>query len=241
MKKLRNVVLALIFTVIITVGCSAETNDNSSPTGSSPQQSLDLAIGTEDSQENRTDNEASELSVTEEQSEGQSKPTNASSKTLVVYYSATNTTERIANMIADYQNADVFKIEPVEPYTSDDLDWTNSDSRVCREHDTPDTRHVELTTTTVENFDSYDVIYIGYPIWWQKAAWVVDDFIKNNDFSGKTVIPFCTFSTSPLGESGTALAEMAGTGNWLEGMRFSGGADENEIKVWLDGINNANE
>lgn len=232
MKKILSAALTLLFTMTIITGCSTGTNDTAASESTPPQTS------TEQSDSNNTSDDGSQETVSDtEPSEEVSKDTTASSKTLIVYYTATGTTGRIAEVIADYENADIFVIEPVEPYTADDLDWTNSDSRVCREHDTPDTRHTELVTTTVDNFDSYDVVYIGYPIWWQKAAWVVDDFVKNNDFSGKTVIPFCTSVSSPLGESGTALAEMAGNGNWLEGVRFSGGASDDEVKKWIDSLN----
>jgi len=158
-------------------------------------------------------------------------------KPLVVYYSATNNTKRIGDIIADYINADIFEIEPKIPYTSDDLRWTDPLSRVNDEHNNPDTRHTELVSTDVENFDSYDTVFIGYPIWWYEASWVVDDFVKKNDFTGKTVIPFCTSSSSPLGNSGTKLAEMAGTGNWTEGNRFSSGASESSVKTWIDSFN----
>lgn len=156
------------------------------------------------------------------------------SKALVVFYSATGTTKGVAEMIAKAVNGNTFELTPAEPYTDDDLDWTNENSRVCKEHEQEDTRHVELTSTEVENFDSYDVVFIGYPIWWQSAAWVVDDFIKKNDFTGKTVIPFCTSSSSSLGESGTELAEMAGTGNWLEGERFTSSTTEDEVNDWVN-------
>lgn len=147
---------------------------------------------------------------------GYHKEPEETEKNLVAYYSASGTTERIADYIAEEMNADVFVITPVNEYTDADLNWTDSNSRVVQEHNNPDTRHVELVQTIPDNFDSYDNVFIGYPIWWQEAAWVVDDFVTENDFTGKNVIPFCTSMSSPLGESGTKLAAMAGTGNWLE-------------------------
>ena len=160
--------------------------------------------------------------------------TESTSNILVVYFSATGNTESAANLIAEATGADVFKLEPVEPYTDADLNWTDENSRVVYEHDNPDDRHVELVADTVENWDQYDTVFIGYPIWWGIAAWPVDTFIRANDFSGKTVIPFCTSASSGLGESGSLLAEMAGTGNWLEGRRFSSGANESEITAWVE-------
>ncbi len=131
-------------------------------------------------------------------------------KVLIAYYSATGSTRKVAEVIAEHTGGDVFEITPKEEYTNADLDWTNSDSRVSMEYDNPDSRHVELVTTEVENFSEYDTVFIGYPIWWGIAAWPVDDFVKENDFTGKTIIPFCTAASSGIGESGKLLAEMAG-------------------------------
>lgn len=158
------------------------------------------------------------------------------SKVLVVYYSAQGHTDNVAKQIAKNLNADIFVIEPKEEYTSEDLNYSDSNSRVSKEHNDESLRNVELKTTTVNNFDSYDTILIGYPIWWGIAAWPVNTFVKANDFTGKTVIPFCTSVSSSLGNSGKNLEKLANTGNWLDGHRFSSSASENEIKEWTDKI-----
>ena len=157
-------------------------------------------------------------------------------KTLVVYYSASGNTERVAKDIAEAAGADLFEIVPTEVYTSEDLNWTNSDSRVSREHDDESLRDVPLTTTEVPDWDSYDTVFIGYPIWWGIAAWPVDTFVKNNDFTGKTVIPFATSSSSGMGQSGSLLADMAGTGKWQEGQRFSSGVSSDDVQSWVNGL-----
>lgn len=157
-------------------------------------------------------------------------------KTLVVYYSASGNTERVAKDIAEAAGADLFEIVPTEVYTSDDLDWTNPDSRVSREHDDESLRDVPLTTTEVPDWDSYDTVFIGYPIWWGIAAWPVDTFVKNNDFTGKTVIPFATSSSSGMGQSGSLLADMTGTGEWQEGQRFSSGVSSDDVQSWVNGL-----
>ena len=157
-------------------------------------------------------------------------------KTLVVYYSASGNTERVAKDIAEAAGGDLFEIVPTEVYTSDDLDWTNPDSRVSREHDDESLRDVPLTTTEVSDWDSYDTVFIGYPIWWGIAAWPVDTFVKNNDFTGKTVIPFATSSSSGMGQSGSLLADMAGTGEWQEGQRFSSGVSSDDVQSWVNGL-----
>lgn len=157
-------------------------------------------------------------------------------KTLVVYYSASGNTERVAKDIAEAAGADLFEIVPTEVYTSEDLNWTNPDSRVSREHDDESLRDVPLTTTEVPDWDSYDTVFIGYPIWWGIAAWPVDTFVKNNDFTGKTVIPFATSSSSGMGQSSSLLADMAGTGEWQEGQRFSSGVSSDDVQSWVNGL-----
>ncbi len=169
-------------------------------------------------------------------SENESAASLETGKTLVVYYSASGNTKRVAEDIAEAAEADLFEIVPGEVYTSDDLNWTNPNSRVSREHDDESLRDVSLTTTEVENWEDYDTVFIGYPIWWGIAAWPVDNFVKDNDFTGKTVIPFATSSTSGMGQSGTLLADMAGTGDWQEGQRFSSGVSDKDVQSWVKGL-----
>lgn len=157
-------------------------------------------------------------------------------KILVVYYSASGSTKKVADQIAKNLNADLFEIEPVNAYTSSDLDWTDNNSRVTKEHNDESLRDIKLKNTKVDNWDSYDTVLIGYPIWWGIAAWPVDTFVKANDFNGKTVIPFCTSASSGLGESGNLLKQEAKGGNWKEGHRFSSGASSSDIKTWTDSL-----
>ena len=178
--------------------------------------------------------DASENTAAPEASAGES--TAESGSVLVVYYSASGHTKTVAGYIAQATGGDIFEITPVQPYTDDDLNWSDSDSRVTREHEDESLRDVELTTTEVENWDSYDTVFIGYPIWWGIAAWPVDGFVEANDFTGKTVIPFCTSSSSGLGESGELLAELAGTGDWQEGQRFRSSADQADVDEWVDSL-----
>ena len=166
----------------------------------------------------------------------QEQAAGGSGRTLVVYYSATNNTEAVAGYIAEATGGDLFELLPAEPYTSDDLDWTDRDSRVSREHDDEALRVVELENAVPDGWEDYDTVFVGYPIWWGIAAWPVDGFIATNDFTGKTVIPFCTSSSSGLGESGELLAEAAGTGDWLEGHRFPSRASEEDVQKWLSGL-----
>ena len=157
-------------------------------------------------------------------------------RTLVVYFSAQGHTEAVAEQIAENLDADIFEIVPADEYTSDDLDWTDDNSRVTREYEDESLRDVQLVSTEVPNWEDYDTIIIGYPIWWGIAAWPVNKFVEANDFSGKTVIPFCTSSSSGLGQSGELLREAAGTGNWLEGQRFRSNPSDDDIKEFTDSL-----
>ncbi len=165
-------------------------------------------------------------------------PSNEASgkKTLVVYYSATENTKKAAEHIASVTGGDLFELVPVKPYSREDLNWNDENSRVVYEYEHPAERKVALTTVTVDNFDKYDTVFIGYPIWWGIAAWPVNGFIEANDFTAKTVIPFCTSASSGLGDSGKLLKEAAGTGNWLEGKRFSSGVSETEVSEWIQNL-----
>ena len=157
-------------------------------------------------------------------------------RALVVYFSAQGLTEAVAEQIAENLDADIFEIVPADEYTSDDLDWTDDNSRVTREYEDESLRDVQLVSTEVPNWDDYDTIIIGYPIWWGIAAWPVNTFVEANDFSGKAVIPFCTSSSSGLGQSGELLREAAGTGNWLEGQRFRSNPSDDDIKEFTDSL-----
>ncbi len=158
-------------------------------------------------------------------------------KTLVVYFSATGTTQSVAQTIADTVGADLFEVVPSDPYTSDDLNWTNNDSRVSLEHNDEGLRAVALENTEVDGWDDYDTVFIGYPIWWGIAAWPMSSFVSANDFSGKNVVPFCTSASSGIGQSGKLLAELAGTGTWLDGQRFTRSTSESDIANWIAGLN----
>ena len=184
----------------------------------------------------QTPSESTPTQTPDDAANGEADNTTSSGKVLVVYFSASGNTKRVAEYIAEAAGGDLFEIVPTEVYTSNDLNWTNSDSRVSREHDDESLRDVPLTTTEVENWDDYDTVFIGYPIWWGIAAWPVDNFVKNNNFSDKTVIPFATSSSSGMGQSGTLLEEMAGTGDWQDGQRFSSGASQSDVADWVSGL-----
>ncbi len=230
MKRILTILFSLTM-IFSLVACSGQNEQSSRSSGSSNSSTEEITPSENSSepteQPDKPSDTASSKTPNEKTAEG---------KTLVVYYSATNNTETVAGYIADATGADIFELVPVEPYTSDDLDWTNSDSRVSREHDNESLRTVELEKSVPDNWDEYDTVFIGYPIWWGIAAWPTDTFVKANDFTDKTVIPFCTSSSSGLGQSGELLKEEAKGGNWLEGERFQSGASEDTVKEWVNGL-----
>lgn len=223
MKKLTALLLSVV--LVLSLAACGSANKPASSTTQPETSAPTEQPATEPSESSST---APAESVPETQPE--------TGKTLVVYYSASGNTERVAKDIAEAAGADLFEIVPTEVYTSEDLNWTNPDSRVSREHDDESLRDVPLTTTEVPDWDSYDTVFIGYPIWWGIAAWPVDTFVKNNDFTGKTVIPFATSSSSGMGQSGSLLADMAGTGEWQEGQRFSSGVSSDDVQSWVNGL-----
>lgn len=157
-------------------------------------------------------------------------------KTLIAYYSATGSTADVAAIIEDETGADVFVITPEQAYSTADLDWNVADSRVSKEHSDPALQDVALATTTPDGWDSYDTVIIGYPIWWGEAAYPVASFAKANDFTGKTVIPFCTSASSDIGDSAQRLSELAKGGEWMGGMRFPSAVNSDEVRQWVDDL-----
>ena len=219
-------ITALLLGLALTFSLAACSSESPSSSSSQPEPS-DASQEPSSSESSQSDSSAPESEPSD---------TSETGNTLVVYFSATGNTEQAANYIAEITGGDLFALEPADPYTSEDLNWTNEDSRVVYEHDNPDARAVELVADTVDNWEDYDTVFIGYPIWWGIAAWPVDTFVEANDFTGKTVIPFCTSSSSGIGDSGNLLEELAGTGNWLEGGRFSSGVTEETVQAWIDSL-----
>lgn len=157
-----------------------------------------------------------------------------SGDTLVVYFSATGTTKGVAEKIASVTRADTYEIKAAQEYTDADLDWDDSGSRATREQNDASARP-EIGSDPV-SLEGYKTVYIGYPIWWGEEPRIMDTFVESCDFDGITMIPFCTSGSSDIGKSAKNLADNAGSGNWLEGARFAGGASEDEIRSWIDGM-----
>ena len=239
-KKAGTLLAATVAAAMLLVGCGSATStgsaaSSSNSTGSSVSTSASSTASS--AQSTSTDAAQTVADADTEDADGtESTDASGSGKTLVVYYSATGDTKRDAEEIAKVTGADLFEITPAEPYTQDDLNWSNPDSRVSREHEDESLRDVPLSTTEVPDWDTYDTVFIGYPIWWVTSAWPTDSFVKANDFTGKTVIPFCSSLSSGIGSSAEDLAKLAGTGNWQEGQRFSSSVSEEDIDSWVESL-----
>ena len=156
------------------------------------------------------------------------------SNTLVIYFSCTGTTKGVAEKLANVTGADLYEIVPAVPYTAEDLNYNDRSTRATWEQDHPDTRP-EIGGDDVD-LTGYTTVYIGYPIWWGEEPRIMCTFVESHDFTGKTVIPFCTSGGSGIGRSGEDLAKLAGTGNWLKGARHSGSISEEELIAWVNGL-----
>lgn len=162
------------------------------------------------------------------------EPAVVENKTLVIVFSATGNTKAVAEKIAAITDADIYEILAKETYTEADLNWHDKNSRTTIEQNDPSSRP-EIGSGEV-SLEGYTTIYIGYPIWWGEEPRIMDTFVEKYDFTGITMIPFCTSGSSGIGRSGRNLEEKAGSGNWLEGARFAGSASEDEVRRWIDSL-----
>ena len=216
MKKIIALLTMAVF-ILMLAGCAAS---NSSSQAEKSQASNSAASKSE-----------TESSKAADETKAENSDTSNGSKTLVVYFSATGTTKGVAEQIASFTGADTYEITAAQPYTSDDLNYNDSDSRTTKEQNDKSVRP-EISSEKLD-LTGYDTIYIGYPIWWGEEPRIMDTFVESYDFSGKTMIPFCTSGGSEIGSSGDNLEENAGSGNWLEGERLSSSSD---IEEWINSL-----
>ena len=214
-------ILVIMMTVLLVFGLAACSGGSSDETADNGTEAIESQAADE-----AADAEAADAAdATDKQS---------ASDTLVVYFSVTGNTKGVAKKIAAITGADIYEIKPAQEYTSDDIDWNNSDSRTTHEQNDPSFR-TKIGSDPI-SLDGYKTIYIGYPIWWGEEPRIMDTFVETYDFDGITMIPFCTSGGSGIGKSGQNLADNAGSGNWLDGNRFSGGTSKHELSTWIDGL-----
>lgn len=186
-----------------------------------------------DTSETETESDKTEASATEAE-ETAPVPEVQESKVLVAYFSATNTTEGIAKHIANGLNSDIYEIIPETPYTDADLNYNDSSSRTTIEMNDPEAR--PAISGSVENMEQYDIIFIGYPIWWGEAPRIIGTFMESYDFSGKTIVPFCTSGSSGIGSSAANLEQLTSDAEWLSGKRFNGDDPLDTVMEWVNGL-----
>ena len=155
-------------------------------------------------------------------------------KVLVAYFSATGTTKGVAEHIANGLNADIYEIVPEDPYTDADLNYNDNNSRTTIEMNDPNAR--PAISGSVENMEQYDIIFVGYPIWWGEAPRIVSTFMESYDFSGKTIVPFCTSGGSGIGSSASNLESFTSGATWLDGRRLNGSDSQDTVMEWVNGL-----
>ena len=225
MKRVFSLVLTAALMLALTA-CGSAPGQDSTPT---PEGNPPASTAPETPPANQPeDTPPAEEQAPEETDDG-------GKKILIAYFSATNNMEGIANHLDDILDADLYEIVPEQPYTSDDLNYNDSSSRSSQEMDDPDARPV--ISGSVDSIEQYDVIFLGYPIWWGEAPRIINTFLESYDLSGKTIVPFCTSASSPMGSSATKLQELTEDVTWVEGQRFSGGASASDVQSWVDSLN----
>ena len=155
-------------------------------------------------------------------------------KVLVAYFSATGTTKGVAEHIANGLNADIYEIVPEEAYTDADLNYNDNNSRTTIEMNDPNAR--PAISGSVENMEQYDIIFVGYPIWWGEAPRIVSTFMESYDFSGKTIVPFCTSGGSGIGSSASNLERLTSGATWLDGRRLNGSDSQDTVMEWVNSL-----
>ena len=235
--------ISILTAILLTIGLTACGNNNSQVSADAIQ---NMQIESSVETENTNNTEEAEQTVTSEDASNatdgivedtSSEATESSEEdggTLVVYFSVTGNTKSVAETIASVTGADIYEIKAALEYTDEDINYNDSDSRTSKEQNDSSARP-EIGSEEI-SLDGYSTIYIGYPIWWGEEPRIMDTFAESYNFDGITVIPFCTSGSSGIGRSGQNLADNAGSGNWIEGKRFGGGASEDEIRSWIEGL-----
>lgn len=235
MKKLAVFLITFLMAASLAACAGNSESTETSTTGAENHVSED-ASETEDSKaEVEPKSDSAQPDETEETEPAPETDTGAEgTKVLVAYFSATNTTEVVAEQIANGLNADLYEIVPAEPYTDADLDYNDNNSRSTLEMNNPDAR--PAISGSVENMEQYDIVFIGYPIWWSEAPRIVSTFVESYDFSGKTIVPFCTSGGSGIGSSASNLEQLTSGATWLDGQRLNGSDSQDTIMEWVSSL-----
>lgn len=157
------------------------------------------------------------------------------SRKLVAYFSASGVTAKVAEALSEAIGADLYEIEPEVPYTKEDLDWMDKQSRSTIEMNDPTSRPAIVGKR--DNMDDYDTVFVGFPVWWYVAPTIINTFLESYDLTGKTIIPFATSGGSGMGKTNEKLQPSCPNSKLIEGKVFKKSASKSEIAAWVDGLN----
>lgn len=233
MKKMTALLLAL-FVLCSLAACAGETTSGSSTP------SIKINSSGSEAASEPTGSAVNEPAPTPEPSSAAApagEPTpepDDGTHVLVACFSATGNTRPLAEYIAEGLHADFYEIVPKEPYTETDLNYNDNNSRTSIEQNDPNSR--PAINGSVENMEQYDVMFIGYPIWWGQAPKIISTFLERYNWNGKTIVPFCTSGSSPIGSSATNLERLTDGADWLPGRRFGGSTSREELLAWANSL-----
>ena len=240
-KKLFMTVLVLCVMLIMAACGKNGENNTSAPTGANPEktptaEATPMAEVTPTAEATPTPEATptAEPTTTPEVTPEPTQAVNVPEHVLVVVFSVTGNTKKVAEMVAKIENADLYEIVPAEPYTKEDINYSDYSCRALKEQGNASARP-EIGSETID-LSGYTKIYVGYPIWAASEPRIMDTFVESYDFGSATVIPFCTSGSSGIGATGTKLATLAGSGNWQTGKRFPGSATEKDVQSWIDSM-----
>ena len=214
MQKITAVLLVFVL-VFFLASCGGNSENNRASAGENASTSAESASAATESE--TPENDAAEQKI------------------LVAYFSATGTTEGVAEQIAEGLSCDLYEITPQDPYTDADLNYSDTNSRTTSEMNDENAR--PAISGSVSDMAQYDVVFLGYPIWWGEAPRIINTFLESYDFSGKTIVPFCTSGSSGISSSVSALKPLASGATWLEGRRFGGGVSDETVMEWVRSLN----
>ena len=214
MQKITAVLLVFVL-VFSLASCGGNSENNRASAGENASTSAESASAATESE--TPENDAAEQKI------------------LVAYFSATGTTKGVAEQIAEGLSCDLYEITPQDPYTDADLNYSDTNSRTTSEMNDENAR--PAISGSVSDMAQYDVVFLGYPIWWGEAPKIINTFLESYDFSGKTIVPFCTSGSSGISSSVSALKPLASGATWLEGRRFGGGVSDETVMEWVRSLN----
>ena len=237
MKKITALFLVVLALLPLNACAGDSTPSSSTPSLTAQEPSSEVSSHAASTQEPTATPAASATPEPASEPTSQPEPTpepDNGSKVLIAYFSATGTTRPLAEYLADGLGADLYEIIPEEPYTDADLNYNDSGSRTSIEMNDPNSR--PAISGSVEDIGQYDVVFVGYPIWWGDAPHILYTFMESYDWSGKTVIPFCTSGGSGIGSSGANLESLTSGAVWMPGQRLNSGASQEDVMEWVGSL-----